>query len=467
MLLALAISMYFATSTIESQPLAPVVTNWTVARSKTWALFVNEKTIDVLDTNINRDHEGWSWDSKGSPSGLATFDLDGKCRCSATLPFDVETAELLPQSSGIRPSITGRKVSTEIPRPGCYILRVRSGAKSEDLHLFVTKPLRRSNTKLLPNTKYFGPGEHFVGEIRLTKSCPNLVIDSGAIVHGLVRAESVDHIRISGRGLLDASDKTLNRGGGRFIELKNCHDAQISDTTLLDNPNWNIVLIGCNRVKIQDVKIVAARAISDGIDIVNSSNISIDRCFIRNWDDGVAIKGIAKEGYGQLPVRNIAVTNSIFVSDGGWSSPFAVGYETYAPDISNVSFKGCEVLYCRMFARFMLAEQSPVRNFLFENIRAYMPLPHEPFKFLIGKDKLSEGYKNEAAASGSIRSIRFKNCAFSGGPWASSNFRGLSENCGIDDIVFQNVSMNGTPLQGVAESQFHIDGYVRGIQIRP
>jgi polygalacturonase len=73
-----------------------------------------------------------------------------------------------------------------------------------------------------------------------------------------------------------------------LIALKECRDVHIRDVTLVDAPNYNISLLGCDRVVIVGLTILNGYA--DGIDPDCCRNVRISHCRIESRDDAVAIK---------------------------------------------------------------------------------------------------------------------------------------------------------------------------------
>ena len=53
---------------------------------------------------------------------------------------------------------------------------------------------------------------------------------------------------------------------------------------------WCVALFGCSDASVPNVKQICHRENSDGIDIVNSQDVLVDGCFLRNNDDEVCVK---------------------------------------------------------------------------------------------------------------------------------------------------------------------------------
>ena len=59
---------------------------------------------------------------------------------------------------------------------------------------------------------------------------------------------------------------------------------------LRDSSTWTMPIRQSDRVTVKNVKLLGYRANSDGIDICNSRDVTVEDCFIRTLDDLIVVK---------------------------------------------------------------------------------------------------------------------------------------------------------------------------------
>jgi len=114
---------------------------------------------------------------------------------------------------------------------------------------------------------------------------------------------------------------------------------------------------------------------ADGIDVVNSENVSIDNCFIRTFDDSICIKGTEKPDGWKIPiskenrdVKNIHVRNCIIWND--WGIAFKIGTETIADSITDYTVENCDIIhYVHCVFAIYSGNQALISDLKFKNIR--------------------------------------------------------------------------------------------------
>jgi hypothetical protein len=229
-----------------------------------------------------------------------------------------------------------------------------------------------------PNILYYGPGIHKTGVIKI-KDNQTLYIAGGAIIKGGIHAEG-KNIHIRGRGILEGLDWEWKKGPQPFMLMaENSSNISVKDIILKDSWLYSFMMGGCSDLRAENLKIIGTRCGNeDGIDICNSSKISIKNCFIRTDDDCIAIKGM---GYDRKPVDAVNISDCIFWTDV--ANIFRIGAESHAEVMQNISAKNIDILhmenqqvsgdpyslrydYCFTIQP---AENMPIRNLLFENIR--------------------------------------------------------------------------------------------------
>jgi hypothetical protein len=211
------------------------------------------------------------------------------------------------------------------------------------------------------------------------KDNQTLYIAGGAVIKGGVHAEG-KNIKILGRGILEGLDWEWQKGPQPFmLMVENSSNVEVSDVILKDSWLYTFMMGGCSDLTASNLKIIGTRCGNeDGIDICNSSNVTIRDCFIRTDDDCIAIKGM---GYNRKPVDDVEISDCIFWTDV--ANIFRIGCESDAEVMQNIRSRNIEIIhmeqqqasgdpyslrydYCFTIQP---AQNMPVRNVSFENIR--------------------------------------------------------------------------------------------------
>lgn len=251
-------------------------------------------------------------------------------------------AVIRPVSKGYSFRQDGDTVTIEMKENGFLVLEL--GDEHHCLHVF-NNPVNEFEQKQKA-THYFGPGVHCPGLVRL-KSGDSVYIDAGAVVYGSFFGENIENVDIYGYGIIDGSyERRLfehcyeryTKGNLKFYESRNI---RIEGVTLMDSAIWVINLFACENVTVEGVKVIGQwRYNTDGVDIVNSSHVTVKDSFIRVFDDVVTLKGI--RAYQTRPVTDILVENCVFWC--GWGRTCEVGIETMAPEYTRIVFRNCDLI---------------------------------------------------------------------------------------------------------------------------
>ncbi len=100
---------------------------------------------------------------------------------------------------------------------------------------------------------------------------------------------------------------TLYRPQDTFIFYQ-CENVQLEGIQIRDTPSWSIVFDTCVGVHVHAIKLDAFKIInSDGIDLVNSSKVTISDCHLNCTDDAICLKNTVPNA----TMGNIAVSNCV------------------------------------------------------------------------------------------------------------------------------------------------------------
>ncbi|MBE5817183.1 MAG: hypothetical protein E7315_05665 [Clostridiales bacterium] len=338
---------------------------------------------------------------------------------------DFDEAIVRPLSKNITPLVCGRKIELDITQPGQYTVE-RDGIHNA-LCIFVDEEYSLPETK--GNIIYFGRGEHDVGLITL-KSSDTLFVDEGAVVYATIEAYNSENIRITGRGIIDNSHAERLDGdclahNCGCLRMQNCRNVTVDNVIFRDSAVWMATMLNCENVVFDNIKGVGMwRYNSDGIDLVNCSNCVIRRCFLRNFDDVIVLKGI--KGYDHRNVENIFVSQCVVWCD--WGRGLEIGAETCADEYRNIIFEDCDLIHgCHVHLDIQNGDRAHVHDVVFRDIRCeyvrdelppvyqesdsmeYDPTPLMPYKPLCIYTQMYCGVWSDDNLFGEISNIKYEN----------------------------------------------------------
>jgi polygalacturonase len=182
---------------------------------------------------------------------------------------------------------------------------------------------------------------------------------------GLVNAQHMQRVRISGAGKLDGNGimywaafwqrrkenpkcTNLEVERPRLVFIDRCNDVRVEGISLQDSGFWNLHLYRCRDVLIEGLRINAPTRgnilgpSTDGIDVDSSQNVTIRRCHISVNDDNIALKGtkgpLADKDTDSPPVENVLIEDCHF---GDGNAALTCGSE--ATVVRNVTMRNITV----------------------------------------------------------------------------------------------------------------------------
>jgi polygalacturonase len=150
----------------------------------------------------------------------------------------------------------------------------------------------------------------------------------------LLQGRGVQQVTLLGPGRIDGNRR--KRGGPKPIALKQCREIRIRDLTIDNAPNYNISLLGCDRVDIQGVTI--RNGYSDGIDPDCCRDVRIAKCRIESRDDAIVAKTSLALG-ARRSTENLMVTDCALVHV---RNALKLGTES-SGDFKNIVFRNCTI----------------------------------------------------------------------------------------------------------------------------
>ncbi len=415
--------------------------------SKRYRVEVDGKNVDVYlapVTNVASDKlETWMVQpgTLGEAYAFASFDFSGSVTVTVrSLKTPLNHLVIRPESAGLQYTIENNSIQFQLNKP-CQ-LSIEPEGRFNPLLLFANAPPAGPPAKDDPNVIYFGPGIHKPDKIRVG-SGQTLYLAGGSVVQAGVEVTG-NHATICGRGILCGTDWPWRKGPGNMIGMRNAKNVIVRDIILRGSWSWTIVPRNCDDVWIENVKICGSKCPNDdGINPVNSRNVTIRNCFIRTDDDCIAMKGLNAD---QGNVENILVEDCVLWCDR--ARIFLLGHESRAQYMRNIIIRDLDILHFTM-TPFLIepGEEMTIEKVLIENVRCNAEYWREFSDFIRLHPVVNQYMKNKVP--GRINGMDFKNVSLDGKDdqgryeiW----IKGQGENYGVSNVTFENITRFGEPL---------------------
>lgn len=433
----------------------------------------------VHQSNARTEGPGTQW-VKGRSVSWTDFDLSGTANVEISLsdntPISPDTPiRVYPVRHQIETEVVKNKIRFQIPGEGYYVLTVGDKGFDHALCIFanplnsmvslpssskkVLYPKKGDNLDLEKRLKgvselIFKPGVYQLGgEIVLPKSVRRVHIQGGAIVYGSFHINH-DHVTVDGRGVL--SGLHMAHREDHMIETPSSVGFTVVEgITVADFPYFAVRLLGHDSV-IRNVKTVGPwvynadgfvawerstmrdsfiMANDDAIKVYDN-NVSIKDCVIWNLQNGACLQ----LGWSSLNAHNIHV-DGIDVIRTEWR-----------PE-SNAANNGVINL------RLSKGGENTQSNLLFENIRIDTPVLRifDLRMDGMGADRPANKHRFHNVT---FRNIDAKMLKLADTPSNQNFIIPFDEEYGFKNIVFENLTINGTPItsdNAATEGKFIID----------
>ncbi len=440
-------------------------------------------------------------------SGFLSLESDSEVTVSVTWPQAPASVLVRPLSRKVK--VTLQDCTATFTLPGCGQYTVEADGFHHALHVFIN-PIKEYDGERI--TYRFAGGEHHIGSIELSDN-DTVLIDSGAVVYGSFYAICAENIRILGHGIIDGSreertDETSllaydyqnpipkdSQGIRAFlhahrvlrgnIRMYRCKNVYIEGVVCRDSASFSIIAAGCENVSIQNVKCIGMwRYNSDGIDLFNCKNVSVQDCFLRNFDDCMVIKGIC--GWDDANNENITVQGCVLWCD--WGRALEIGAETNAPMYRNIVFSDCDVIHGSTIALdIQHHNRAEICYVVFEDVRVEYTVhqlsdvfqesdeqvyrssvpAHHPA--LLNVSLFDMGLFSKDGLHGHVHDVVFRNIyVLTDGeiPMPYSTFRGLCPECAVRGVRIEGLYLNGERLDSVQKANLVIGEYAEDVTLQ-
>ncbi|QOY89194.1 glycosyl hydrolase family 28 protein [Paludibaculum fermentans] len=355
-----------------------------------------------------------------------------------TVARPVETVAIRPKSLNIRPVVTGNVITFRLDRTAQLSIEINGDTK-HPLLLFANPPESAPPKPGPTGVHYFAAGTvHNVGRITVT-SGQLVYIAGGAIVRGSIFMDQARDVHIFGRGILDGS--LYKRGESRMIEINRSSDVDIEGIIVTNSKHWTIPITASDKVTLRNVKLVSDNDWDDGVDVVGSTNVTVDQCFIRTKDDCIAIKAgvdYFTKFNNQRDVSNVIVKRSV-LWNGAWGNGLEIGFETRAASISGIRFLDNDLIHVEgPEGTFTIhnGDRAVVSDVIYDNCRV------EDAQGLLVDFKILKSRYSKDEERGQIRNIQFRHIRVDHKE-IPSLLQGFDAKHQIGGVVFEDVIVDG------------------------
>lgn len=419
-----------------------------IALSAEWRVLLNGEELIVYSVPVTR----------GGPHSFAVANIKGYTD-EITVSYHAPLRNAKVMSAGKLPKykVSGQKISMCQLEIGSNLLIEVNDNYREPLSLFIAAQDEVPDT-MDTNVLWFEPGIHRLSYLELNDE-QTLYLESGAIIiaepvqpdempmlqtdwaakpnyKDFIYAENKKNITVCGNGIIDTSE--LDWHARRTMVFTSCENISISGVIMNGASHWTMPFFGCKNVHVDNIKIIGYRENSDGINLVDCQNASVENCFIRTGDDAVCIKSMGlteQKGSRSIDIRRCLIWNDKVRALG-------IAGET-RHDIYDVVFEDCLIVHS--FADWtrevgslciIVCDKGCIHDIAFRRIE----ILHEAnyaINCIIMKDKWSTD-----AAVGHINDIRFEDISI---PKNSMLYlRGYDKDHKLERIHFERIRESDT-----------------------
>ncbi len=457
--------------------------------SKDYSVKINGRILPVHQARVSAAPINQVWPGYQRPieqselASYCSFDTDETVTVSVTSTVKVKDVVIRPLSYNIKPIVKGNVITFTVSHPAQLTVEVNGWHKA--LHMFVNPLVKNIPDRNDPDVLYFPAGVHKTGIIH-ARDNQTIYLEGGAIVHGVIYVQNVKNCKIMGRGVLDAS--TIGRFDARnIIFVDSSENISVEGVTLKDAQSWAFMVFRSKNITIENIKLIGNwRYNSDGIDIVNSSDVSVSKSFVRAFDDCIVLKGILKE---PGVVKNIHIDSCVLWND--WGRALEIGAETAADSMYSISFSNIDIIhYVHIAMDIQNGDRAHIYDVSYENInieepivenayydnkespikniqqaKSYNPLfTHTPQQLglLIEMNIRANNYSRDTVR-GTVRNIQFKQIRYRGTHDPASVLVGYSAEHSVGDIIFKDLFINERKITSTEEGRFRVNDFVQDV----
>lgn len=384
----------------------------------------------------------------------------------------VDCAVVRPMRLGITPQVQGREIRIYLEGPMKGSLEI-NGTTENTLLIWAEEPRYEGFRKEWEEKQetgeykrpliYFGAGVHDAGILTIREDHTVLYLEEGAYVHGKVNIDHCSGVTVCGYGALSMESYPLEmrKTYQRCIDAVYCQDLIIRDITIMDSNDWSLRICGCDRVTVDNVKIIGCRGNSDGVDVCGSRDVCVKRVFTRVWDDSLVVKALDTGNAERITFQDCILWND-------FARPMEVGVELRADKVRQIRFECIDIIHSPTGYPLMgihHGDRAEVSDVTFSDIRIEDAPGAQLFDI-----RITPSYWNRDTRMGCIRDIHFQRISLVGNPGiprllSGSRLQGYDEEHDIRGVTLEDISFLGKTAHDAESLGLQTVAYAENVKI--
>lgn len=248
-----------------------------------------------------------------------------------------------PLSAGIEPTVSGKTVTFTVTKFPAK-LSVEFDDFDQNANPLASIQLFLYDHEVFePNLKdrdlmYFAPGEYWIDDMITLSSNTTVYLAEGALLHARFDVNNANNVIIEGRGIIDTyyfKEEETN-----MMTFEACRNLTLRDYMLTGPRKWMTKLVNVDNCLVDALNIAGTKVNSDGVDIVASTNVTVQNCYIKSNDDCIAIKSFDNN------VENVTVKNCV-MWNLEYGNAIEIGYETKCESMTDITFENNDIIHIK------------------------------------------------------------------------------------------------------------------------
>lgn len=354
----------------------------------------------------------------------------------------LKSVDIRPHSLAIHGRVENGAIEFSLSKPENIVIQVNDDL-FDTLNLFANS-IEASIPIKDPNVIYFGPGVNngtgIKNGVLSVPSGKTVYVAGGGLLTAQVAFQNVSNSAVIGRGIL----ATASSGA---VLIENSSNITVKDVVILD-PNGYAVISGSSEgVKISGIRSFSFKGNGDGIDIFCSQNVLIEKVFMRNSDDNIALYQHRWNYYGDS--KNITVQDSTLWAD--YAHPINIGTHGNTPNpetMNGVTIRNIDILNHhepQMWYQGCIAinagDDNLIENVYIDDVRVEDFQTGQLLNF-----RIMDNTKYNTSPGRGIRNVVIKDLVYNGHHANPSQFVGYDEDRLITNVTFVNLTVNGLKI---------------------
>lgn len=377
-------------------------------------------------------------------TSLGIFDFSGPIELAIEPSGDffpsIDAVRVRPLSYGLRADVRGRVMYLSLTEPANLVVEL-NGDVFNVLHLFLDRAENDSSTeeqvKGNSSVIYYGAGYHELSDVVNVTSGQTVYLAPGSVVQGGFNFENISDAAIIGRGV-------LYRSPSEAITISYSQRIRVAGVTVLNPAHYSLMVGSSSDIAVSGLRSISAVQWGDGIDVFCSQDVVLEKLFMRNSDDCVALYQHRWEYYGDS--KNITLRDSSLWADVAHPIHLGLHGNPSAPEVmegvtvSNidildhrepqVDYQGCLAINC--------GDENLLKDILFKDIRV------ENFRLgMLFSFKVLYNQKYNLAPGRGVHNVTVRNLSYDGIGGNIPAIAGYNEDRNIQFVDFQGLEVNG------------------------